>query len=365
MVVEGGGAERVLADVVNGLVARGHSLTVVTFDRQGDSYFYDLDSRIERYGLNISSPGKPTSRLSLPKGIWRLRQLVRCAQPDAVVAFMHSAYIPVVAGLSGLGVPVVVSEHIDAAHYRGRFFQGLAAHAATIFAAAKTVPSIVVHAEENRRTIAKTYVMCNPVDPNHFTPTDLPDCITGTPILLSAGRFMEQKDFSTLISAFGQLASDFPNWRLRIVGDGDQRSKLEAQIETEKLSDRVELPGMSRDIRRDYAESTIFVLPSLYESFGLVTAEALASGRPVIGFADCLGTAALVKSGINGFLADPAAYPDRTTALVRTLEPLMRDPILRARLGAAGPASVKQFAPDAVVDAWENLLVRVAEKPLG
>jgi glycosyltransferase involved in cell wall biosynthesis len=97
-------------------------------------------------------------------------------------------------------------------------------------------------------------------------------------------------------------------------------------------------------------------MPSLYESFGLATAEALAHGLPAVGFADCPGTNELIENEVNGLLV-PAG--DRVAGLAAALSRLIEDSDLRRRLGQAGPQSVARFSVDTIVAQWEELLRRV------
>src|SRR5690606_2730202 len=83
--VAGGGAERVLVDVANGLVARGHEISVVTFDQPGAPTFYPLDPRVAKAGVAIGSPGMSTPRLEFITGMLRFRRAVVAGSPDIVV----------------------------------------------------------------------------------------------------------------------------------------------------------------------------------------------------------------------------------------------------------------------------------------
>lgn len=147
------------------------------------------------------------------------------------------------------------------------------------------------------------------------------------------------------------------DWDLRIVGEGHLRPALERQIADLGMVGRIELAGAVSDVGGEYAAAQLFALPSSYESFGLVTAEAFAHGLPVIGFADCPGTNTLVVDGINGLLVGGA---DRVSAFALGLKRLMGDADLRERLGSAAPATVAEFSTDRVIDAWEALLYSVA-----
>ena len=123
------------------------------------------------------------------------------------------------------------------------------------------------------------------------------------------------------------------------------------------LEGRVELPGFVRDTDCEYVRASIFVLPSRYESFGMVVAEALGYGLPVVAFANCLGANEIVANGCNGILVDG---PEREQALANGLARLIRDPETRACLGAAGPASIERFKTETVVRRWETLLQQVS-----
>ena len=172
-------------------------------------------------------------------------------------------------------------------------------------------------------------------------------------VLLAVGRFEPQKDHKVLLEAFGLVAVDFPEWNLRIVGDGELRPRLEAQARELGLQERIQLPGVTKEIGREYAGADLFVMPSLYESFGLATAEALTHGLPAIGFADCPGTNELIIHDRNGILVQG---PERAVALADGLRRAMSSPELRKRLGAQGPDSMSMYSRQRICDKWEGLL---------
>jgi glycosyltransferase involved in cell wall biosynthesis len=140
---------------------------------------------------------------------------------------------------------------------------------------------------------------------------------------------------------------------LRIVGEGTLRAQLEAQVLALGLASRVQLLGPTKDIWKEYSSAQLFVTPSRYESFGLVTAEALAQGLPVVGFADCPGTNELVRPGENGVLVTPSG--DRVGSLAAALLSLMEGEQLRGRL-TAGSKALEEHRLERVLDRWERLL---------
>ena len=160
--VDGGGAEKVFVDVVNGLCRRGHEVRVLTFDFPGEA-FYDLSPEIERLDMAFSPVWQPTPRLGMLRALPRMRAAIAVECPDVIVAFMHSTYVPVAIATMGLGVPLVVSEHTEARHYETRPLQRLARQVADRRAALRTVPSEAVRAGYDRLSATPAVVVPNPV----------------------------------------------------------------------------------------------------------------------------------------------------------------------------------------------------------
>ena len=139
----GGGAERVLAEVVNGLVERGHDLSVVTFDGPGHS-FYPLSDVVPRFDLEVGRVGESTPRGELIAAVPRLRRTVTALRPDVVVGFMHSMFVPLGFALLGSGLPVVASEHVGMHHYRTVPLERALLAAVPWLKVASTIPSAEV-----------------------------------------------------------------------------------------------------------------------------------------------------------------------------------------------------------------------------
>ncbi len=353
----GGGAERVLADVANALIGRGHSISVVSFDGEGRS-FYPLDPRIIRLNLDISPPGVTTPRLAVAKALPRLRAAVVGQAPDLAVGFMHSMYVPLTMALFGSSIPVFASEHIGRQYYEDRAIDRWLVRLLSSRFAAKSVPSEVIRADCLASDSCPLHVLPNPLSLEQFErgSASQPAC---PPVLLAVGRFAKQKNHSELIDAFSRVADDFPSWILRFVGEGELRSDLERRVAELNLQSRVQMPGTVREMAEEYAAASVVAMPSLWESFGLATAEALASRRPVIGFVDCPGTNELIVDGENGLLVEGGC--DRVEHLASGLRRLMSDADLRNRLGSAGPASVSRFHGYHVTPIWESVLAKYAK----
>ncbi|HEX8841041.1 MAG TPA: glycosyltransferase family 4 protein [Sphingomicrobium sp.] len=351
-----GGAERVLCAVAGELAERGHDVEIASFDPPGSSDFYALDPRVARLHLGIGKVSRSSGPVDLLRQAAALRALLRKSRPDVAIGFMHSAFVPLGLAAMGTGTPVVASEHTVFDHYRANRLQGALVRATAGLIAAFTATSDRVRAGFPPAIAARMTVIPNPVlSSNPVTRRDS----SGSHVLLSVGGLRQEKGHHILIEAFAELAERFPDWSLRIVGDGPRREALEAQARNTGVGACVTFAGTIADVAPEYAAADLFVVPSSYESFGLATAEALAAGIPAVGFADCPGTNEIIRDEVNGLLV---TGPDRSEALVRGLARMMGDQELRSRLGQAGPASVAGYSLDPVVDRWEELLLRVARK---
>ena len=349
----GGGAERVLSDVANCFADRGYEVSLLSFDEIGGCSFYSLDSRIKRYDLAIGSTDKPATISTTLKRIVKMRGAIKDISPDVVIGFMHSMYIPLGVALIGTGIPVLASEHIVPKHYESRYVERNLLKLVPLFIDKITCVSEKVKTTFSPSLQKKMVCIPNPVTTQTVERSNVAGEKGKQKTLLSIGRLECQKDHETLVRAFGKIANDVPDWNLRIVGEGSLRVKLEKVILNMNLSSRVEMPGSTHEISLEYLSAQLFVSPSVYESFGLTAAEALAHGLPVIAFSDCPGTNEFVEHGVNGALVESSA--DRVVALADELKLYMLSLKKRKQLAANSKVPVG-YDMDNVIRKWELLI---------
>lgn len=352
-----GGAERVFCTVVSELASRGHDVIAVSFDPPDAIPFYAIERRVRLISLGIGDTSKAAGMRETFARAAALRRLARAEYPDVAVGFMHSMFIPLVLALAGTGIPVVGSEHIVPEHYRRRRLQYVLLLIASIGVSRMTVLSPAIRTRYPWIVRRRMIVMPNPVE----LPTSAARKMTAQSdhILLSVGRLDDQKDHETLIRAFASVAPLVPNWRLRILGEGALRPHLEQLIKSLGVETSVDLPGVTSEINSEYEKASLFALASRYESFGLATAEAMAHGLAVIGFADCPGTNELIRNNQTGILVTPNS--NRARALGDTMKQLMQDPARRKKLGNAARASIDDcYSPRRIAGLWEIALLSLA-----
>jgi len=158
---------------------------------------------------------------------------------------------------------------------------------------------------------------------------------TSGPMLLTVARLVrrEKKGIDNVIEMLPEIRKTVPGVYYVVVGDGDDRARLEQLARDRGVGDRVTFTGAIGDaaVRSFYQSCEVFVMPSRSEGFGIVFLEAMALGKPVIG-GNHGGTPEIWDDGTAGFLVehgDIGALAERTGGLLRDAE-------LRARMGVAG-----------------------------
>lgn len=346
----GGGAERILVDLAAYLAGAGHETVTISFDTPKAKSFYPIDPEVTWHKLGMGQVGRQARPRETLRRIFGLRRAVRSFRPDVAVGFMHSSYVPLALGLVGSGIPVIGSEHIVVQHYAKRQLQYFMLILSSFFIARFTVLSENIRRHYSWFFRRKAVVMPNPVS---LPRASKPKAPHNRKVILTVGKLEPQKDQITLLKAFASLAEDCHEWDLRVIGEGSQRSVLEAEVARLGLDNRVALHGATRAIGDEYLAADIFVLPSLYESFGLVTVEAMVMGLPVIGFSDCPGTNELILDGVNGILVESG---DRVENLAMAMRCLIESADLRESLGQRAKLVIKQFAPERIFGLWVELL---------
>ena len=193
-------------------------------------------------------------------------------------------------------------------------------------------------------------VLANPTPPLPQLPERVPG---GPPTLAFAGRMTAPKDLGVALAAVA--ACD--GVTLRLAGDGDERTALEARAAELGLESRVEFLGsLGRDeVLALFRNADAAILSSAWENFPHTVVEALSVGTPVIATA-VGGVPEIVTDGENGLLVAPGD----PAALAAAIRRFFGEPELRGRLRSAAAPSVERFAPERVYGELEGILEEAA-----
>ena len=169
--------------------------------------------------------------------------------------------------------------------------------------------------------------------------------------IVSIGRFDYEKGNDLLLQVWQKVEKQMPDWKLDIYGNGNRNPYLLQMRQLGIDSSRCHLHGPIKDVKKEYLNSSIFVLPSRYEGFGLVLIEAMACGVPVVSF-DCEnGPRSIITDCEDGFLI-PTFDID---AFVEKIILLMQDENLRRLMGEKAQKSAAKYDIDSIGLQWKQL----------
>lgn len=363
-----GGAERVAMNLSSEWVAQGLDVSVVTLTSTATD-FYALHDSVERVTLDLAggSDGLAGALFANARRMLALRRVLRQMKPDVVLGIETRPSI--LAILAGLGLPckVIATEHIHPPMlFEGKLWECLRRWT---YPFADKVVALTqkskVWLQDNCNCKAVTVI------PNSISlpipvvePVVPPQQVVGAGrrVLLAAGRMAQQKGFDILIDSFSRIASEFPAWDLVILGDGDDRRSLVAQVAAAGLNARVLLPGQVGNMPDWYERADLYVLSSRFEGFSMTIVEAMASGCAVVSF-DCdAGPGDIITHGHDGLLVRQVGDPQ---ALANALSSLMSDDETRALMASRARAVVERFSVARVFSMWRDVFTQTGVRPSG
>ncbi len=356
--LHGGGAERVAADLSAHWAGMGREVMVVT-QASADGDVYTLHPAVRREVLHTAGEGGGL------RGIWSnvqrvraLRRVIKAFRPDIVLGMMTTASVLSVLASTGLSCRVIATEHT---HPPSQTLSGLwqRLRRLTYPRAARVVALTRGTADWLARHVpgSRLAVIPNPV---HWPlpkgePVLAPHSGDGRKRLLAVGRLHADKGFDLLVQAYARLAPSHPDWDLVILGEGEERRALEAQVRDAGLQSRVSLPGRAGNVGDWYQSADLYVLTSRFEGLSNTLLESMASGLAAVAF-DCdTGPREIVREGVDGVLVRPNGDVD---ALCQALGAVMADEAGRVRMGQAATAVRDRFSAERVLGQWEELFTR-------
>lgn len=356
----GGGAERVMSVMANYWIAKGWRVTLLTYEDGGVPPAYDLDKAVllRQLGIAGRSIGPVQAVVSNLKRLRVLRRAIKDSSPQAVVSFLDTINVRTLLASLGLGVPVIVSEHIDPAYHPIAW-----AWSALRRICYPWATGVVTLTEDALSYFSATvrnrgYVIPNPVSvPDEYRCLDL---MSRDKVVLGMGRLSYQKGFDQLLRAFAIVSDKHAVWSLVIWGEGPLRAELEELSDELGLRGRVSFPGWTADPFHEMSRAGLFVLSSRYEGFGMVLAEAMACGLAVVSF-DCpSGPRDIVRHNSDGLLVPRG----NVAALAAAMDRLLSDKEERNRLGTRAVEVTNRYNKENVMGMWESMLRKaVSSRP--
>lgn len=300
-----GGAQRVVCDMADSMVKVGHEVKIAYLT--GEVLTHPVNKNIELINIKLNDV------LSLPKAYLKLSKTIKDYRPD--VLHSHMVHANILTRLVRMLVPI--NKLISTAHNsnEGGKLRMLVYRVTHKLADVTTnVSNEAVKAFESMRAVPcdEMRAIYNGIDLDRFfydlnARSEIEQELninSDDKIILAVGRLSEQKDYPNLLNAIHALKKEYDfAFKLIIVGEGELRALIENTIDRLDIRDNVVLLGRRDDIPQLMSAADLFVLPSKYEGFGLVVAEAMACQCLVVA-TDCGGVAEVLNN--PDFLISPS-----------------------------------------------------------
>lgn len=355
--LKGGGAERVLANIANEMIRRGHKV-IISLNENATNY--ELDSRVLIYSFSscVEKKGRTVVQRILRRikkeyiHFRQTKRVIRQENPDIIITFLQCNMLSILC--SHGSIPIVHSEHnaydrkLGMRYHFNRFFLNR-------FFDKVFVLSPFDQGFAKAKGLDNTSIMPNPNSFLPITNEKYVEIFSQRRNILACGRISSWyvKGFDIAIEAFAEVAKHIPDVDLDIVGAGDKKSiNMLMQVASRfNVENRVHFLGRCDNIQEVMLQHQIFLLASRTEGFPMVVTEAMSQGLPCVAFEHLASF--IILHRIDGYLVNDGDV----LALSKAMQDLLLSNELRFRLGRAGLSNVERFAADVIAAKWESQLM--------
>ncbi len=361
-----GGADRVIIEKANYFAnQQGNEVYVITTHQNNKPMYFPLSPRVKHIDLGVNFvdqyghtlPVRAYIYLKLLRRYRKLLSQTLCElKPDITVSII-SRDIDFLNSVKD-GSLKVAEAHLAKPFLRNLHLMkakgGLNRIVAHIYMrkmekAIEQVDALVLLTDRDAKAwepFTKPYVIPNSLP---FYPEQSSTCKNKK--IISVGRFEEQKGYEMLIDAWQWVHAAHPDWVLTIYGIGTLQASFEKRIRERNLDGTLVLAAPVKDIEAKYLESSIYVMSSRYEGFGMVLAEAMACGVPCVSF-DCPhGPSDIIRDGEDGLLVENG----NVAQLAEKINYLIEHDDLRRQMGAKAKVNIGRYQRETIMQRWVKL----------
>jgi glycosyltransferase involved in cell wall biosynthesis len=342
-----------LSQKINYLIEElGHEVILCTSEHKNNSFVYQLSDKLKHIDLGINyirskSYFHPKNLLKSTKHFKALKATIKNEKPDVITSVNYTPeqyfilfiekQIPKVKEFHSSGISIKRDNGISG-KLKHQLFK--------LFARYNSL--IVLNQDE-----VKYYPFKNvTVIPNFIKLASHNTIFKKENTIVAAGRIAPVKQFDHLIQAWNKIAHQFPDWQVKIYGDGDEQL---AQILNHLISElkvpNIRLLGPTTDLKNEMEKGSVYAMTSATECFPMVLLEAQAAQMALISY-DCpYGPRNIIKDNVSGLLTPHNSIEDFS----ELLKDLLLDQEKMKRLGKQAQLAVAAFSEQRIMMEWQKL----------
>lgn len=344
-----GGTERVSTSIANALAERGYEITMLNL-WEGEQPFFKLDPSIMNDKLHSGRVSFAKNYISTIK---KLRLYLKSHNIQTLIVVESMLVLFSLPASIRLNINHITWEHFNYNVNLGKKSRSVARHLARLFS-----NSIVTLTERDKeiwmkKTIGNAKILSIPNPSPYEISSHKPSL--NNQVVLAIGRLTYQKGFDYLLKAWAEIKKEknFIDWRLQIVGEGEDKDSLTALISDLKISDSVEMYPFSNNVSEFYKNSSVYCLSSRFEGLPMVLIETQSLGIPVVAF-DCdTGPSEIIENGKSGLLAKIEDYNDLALKLSQMISVSEEE---YSQFSSHAKKQAERFKLDSIIEYWLKLV---------
>lgn len=343
-----GGTERVTTLIANALAHKNYQISILSLI-DGKQPFFELVPSIKTYSLYSE---KISFKKNFFGAVWRIRKFVTQHEIDTLVVVDSISCVFTVPALVGLKVKHICWEHFNFKNNNGVKYRNIGRKWA-----AKYCDYVVTLTQRDKelwekglkKINAKIVAISNPVSYEKIE--HIPSLEYKT--ILAVGRLTHVKGFDLLITAWTRVAQQVPDWKIVIVGSGEDEIMLKQMAKDFEVDDSIIFTGQQKKIDNFYRQASFFCMTSRFEGLPMALLEAQAFGLPMVAF-DCdTGPAEIIDHNINGLLVEPGNINGLTNSL---LELINLSNIQYEKMSSNAVENSVRYSVNPIVKQWLSII---------
>ena len=368
-----GGADRVVTEKANYLAEKmGHDVYIITDSQNGRQPVFPLSDKVKHIDLNINFDKQYHHGLAVRAYYYfslmhlykkRLTNLLNEIKADVVITTLGrdlDFLTKLKDGSKKVGESHIAKQYTRNFHLleaRGFPYKQIAKYwRRKQEKAVKRLDAFVVLTQYDAESWS--HIKVAEIIPNSLPFYTEESSLLDEKQIITVGRLSEQKGFDLLISAWSHIAKRHPDWKIHLYGEGELENKLRTQIAQNLLENSFIIHKPVKDIKKEYLKSSIYVMSSRFEGFGMVLIEAMACGVPCISF-DCPhGPSFVIKHGKDGILVENGNIKQ----LAEAISTLITDTDKRIAMGKTAKQNILRYSQGNIMRQWESLFYKLTNQ---
>ena len=340
----GGGAEKVLTLLANEMNKNNFNVEIVTYKKVNQTY--NLNKDVKYTCIESKTKNRFIQKLLR---IIKIRRKIKEYNPDLIIAFEYFVNMQTIIANMFLKNKLIISERADPNFTGNKVGIKQLRNILYRYANALVCQTPDAKAYFPKKVQDKAVIIPNPITPN------LPERYTGErkKEIVNFCRIEHPKNLPLLIDAFEMINKEYPEYKLKIYGNGNAENEIREYVNQKHLQEKVEINDFAQNIHKEVIESAMFVSSSNHEGISNSMIEAMGIGLPTICTdCPCGGAKMMIENNVNGILV-PVGDKE---ALYRAMKKIIENPEFAEEISKNAVKINERLKQDKICKMWMELM---------